>query len=154
MTVHLYDGIAVIRRDLESDQLGRAPRKIFLDMMAVKPTDVAVWCWDGQGAKQWRQAIYPAYKAKRVPQPDSVWATIKMMRNVLRYTKALQVTAPEFEADDLIAHYAQQANAASHVKIHSVDKDLSALMVNPYVTASFGLVLAAQALETIRNPEC
>ncbi|MDE2105560.1 MAG: hypothetical protein KGL39_50505 [Patescibacteria group bacterium] len=135
MTIHLYDGIAVIRRELETDEMGRAPRKIFTNMLTIPAGDVVIWCWDGAGAKAYRQAIYPNYKANRVPQPDGVWKTIQMMQDVLKHTKALQVTMAGYEADDLIAHFAKDT-APEKVLIHSIDRDLSALF-NDRVSGTF-----------------
>jgi hypothetical protein len=140
VTLHLFDGMAVIRRDLERDQLGRVPRKTLNDMFAMAPTDVPVWCWDGKGAKAWRQAIYPAYKAKRVPQPDSVFATVNMIQDALRHTRAIQACVAGFEADDLIAHYVKTFHQQMAIKIHSVDRDLSALQIYPHVTATFNQI--------------
>jgi hypothetical protein len=138
VTLHLYDGIAVVRRALETDVMGRVPRRIMNDMLSLPPRDVAVWCWDGAGAKTFRQGIFAPYKAKREPQPDGVWKTIQLIRDVLKHTRAMQVTVPTYEADDLIAHYARSAPRGTAIMIHSVDRDLSALMVNPDVKASFG----------------
>jgi hypothetical protein len=140
MTLHLFDGMAVIRRDLERDQLGRVPRKTLNAMFAMAPTDVPVWCWDGKGAKAWRQAIYPAYKAKRVPQPDSVFATVNLIQDMLKHTRAIQVRVPEYEADDLIAHYVTTFYSVMSIKIHSVDRDLSALQIYPGVSATFNQI--------------
>ena len=142
MALHLYDGIAVVRRDLESDSMGRVPRKILNDMFALPKGDVAIWCWDGKGAKAYRQRTYPAYKAKRLPQPDGVWKTITMIQDMLRHTPALQVTIPEYEADDLIAYY---VGFGVPTKIHSVDRDLSALLVSNNITATFSPINGVSA---------
>jgi hypothetical protein len=136
MTINLFDGIAVIRRDLETDDMGRAPRVLFNKMLSLPAGDIAIWCWDGAGAKKHRQAIYPPYKANREPQPSAIWKTIQMMQEVFKHTPALQVTVPTYEADDLIAHLARDCKG-QEVMIHSVDRDLSALFTLPGVKGTF-----------------
>jgi hypothetical protein len=133
--IHLYDGIAIVRRELERDDSGRAQRSLFNKMLSLPAGDVAVWCWDGRGAKAYRQAIYPLYKSKRPPQPDGVWKTISLMKDVFRHTRALQATMDGYEADDLIGHLSRDC-APEKVLIHSIDRDLSALF-NDRVSGTF-----------------
>lgn len=137
MTIHIFDGIAVVRSRLETDTTGRVPRGLFTEMLSLRPGDIAIWCWDGPGAKAHRQSLYPPYKANRVPQPSAIWKTIEMMQEVFKHTPALQVTMPTYEADDLIAHIARTCHQEQAVHIHSIDKDLSALFTYSDVTGTF-----------------
>lgn len=65
--IYIIDGMLYVRRELEKDLTGRAPRKIINAMLSMQPGDIALWCWDAPGSRQRRQELYPAYKGKRSP---------------------------------------------------------------------------------------
>jgi len=84
--------------------------------------------------KTFRSDIYADYKAHRPPPPDELIPQFALVREA---TEALNVPAVDmdgFEADDLIATYARQAEEqGAEVTIVSSDKDLMQL-VGPKVT--------------------
>lgn len=134
--LHLIDGQNYVRRMLEHDPSGRVPRKILITMQTIA-TEPVVWCWEGKGAWQTRRAIYPPYKGRRDPQPDSTWQTINLIRDMLQHTHAMQVSAPGFEADDLIAFYTRSHADKMQVHIHSNDRDFNQLRDQENVTGDF-----------------
>ncbi|WP_457300532.1 DNA polymerase I [Phyllobacterium sp. P5_D12] len=81
-----------------------------------------------------RKEIYPEYKANRSAPPEDLIPQFGLIRQA---TKAFNLPCIEkdgYEADDLIATYARQAEAAgAEVTIISSDKDLMQL-VTPMVT--------------------
>ena len=92
-----------------------------------QPTHFAV-IFDA-GAKTFRNDIYPDYKANRPPPPEELIPQFGLVRAA---TEAFSVPAIEmegFEADDLIATYAEQARTKGwQVTIVSSDKDLMQLV--------------------------
>lgn len=123
MTIHIYDAMLVIRRELEKDVTGRAPRKIFTDMVTMPSSDVAIWCWDAPGSRKTRQQIFPEYKAKRTPHPDDIWPLIHLLKQCFMHTRAIQIEIPGFEADDIIGTLVRQYPQQDKY-VHSTDGDL------------------------------
>jgi DNA polymerase-1 len=91
------------------------------------PTHVAV-IFDYSG-KSFRNDIYPDYKANRPPAPEDLVPQFPLTREA---TKAFNIACIEvegFEADDIIATLARQADAVGgRVTIISSDKDLMQLV--------------------------
>lgn len=91
------------------------------------PTHFAV-IFDASG-KTFRHDIFPAYKANRGDPPEELIPQFPLTR---RATRAFGVPAIElagYEADDLIATYARQAEAqGARVTVISSDKDLMQLV--------------------------
>jgi DNA polymerase I len=81
------------------------------------------------GEKTFRNRIYDAYKAQRPPPPQELVPQFALVREA---TEAFQVPAielPDWEADDLIASYADAAlKTGATVTIVSSDKDLMQLL--------------------------
>nr|MDP9196456.1 DNA polymerase I [Pseudomonadota bacterium] len=79
--------------------------------------------------KNWRNDVYPDYKAHRPPPPPELVPQFSLIREA---TEAFSLPAIEqegFEADDLIATYARQArDRGMQVMIVSSDKDLMQLI--------------------------
>lgn len=124
--IYIIDALFHVRRELERDVTGRAPRRIINDMLATQAGDVNIWCWDGAGAKKRRQAIFPAYKSKRLPHPDNIWPMVNLLREGLAFTPSVQITVPTYEADDVIATIVR-AYPVTNKHIRSQDRDLSQL---------------------------
>lgn len=86
-----------------------------------------------------RKQIYPQYKANRVSPPEDLIPQFSLIRHA---TKAFNLPCIEkegFEADDLIATYAQLAtNVGAKTTIISSDKDLMQL-VNTHVSLYDGM---------------
>ena len=92
-----------------------------------QPTHLAV-IFDA-GSQTFRNEIYSEYKAQRPPPPEELVPQFPLFRDAV---KAFNVTCIEmegYEADDLIATYAQDiADAGGQVTIVSSDKDLMQLV--------------------------
>ena len=79
--------------------------------------------------KTFRSDIYPAYKANRSEPPDELVPQFSLVREATTALSLPLVEAPGFEADDLIATYARNAEAAGlQTLIVSSDKDLMQLV--------------------------
>jgi DNA polymerase-1 len=79
--------------------------------------------------KNFRNEIYPEYKAHRPPPPPELVPQFALVREATRACNVPAVEMEGFEADDLIATYARQAVEAGHeVTIVSADKDLMQLI--------------------------
>ena len=86
-------------------------------------THIAV-TFDHSG-RSFRNRIYPEYKAHRPPAPPDLVPQFPLVREAVRAFNLPSVELEDFEADDLIATYARQAEAAgARVTILSSDKDL------------------------------
>lgn len=94
-----------------------------------KPTHIAV-IFDA-GSKTFRNDIYPEYKANRPPPPEDLIPQFPLCRDATRAFSVLPVELPGYEADDIIAAYAERAEAVgASVRIYSSDKDLTQLLTD------------------------
>jgi DNA polymerase-1 len=91
-----------------------------------KPTHFAV-IFDA-ARKTFRNEIYPDYKANRSEAPDDLAPQFEYIRKSVVAFNLPSVDLPNYEADDLIATYAEQILAkGAKVTIVSSDKDLMQL---------------------------
>lgn len=131
MTIHIYDAMAVLRRRFDEalpGQFGRGPRSVFNEMLAAQPGDVHLWAFEGRGAKHERQKILPGYKDRPSTMTDGLHALVDLTRQALAHTRAIQISVPRREADDVIAHLCETyGSGASDIVVHTVDRDLYAL---------------------------
>lgn len=80
-------------------------------------------------SRTFRDEIYSEYKANRPPAPEDLVPQFPLVRDATRAFNVACVEMAGFEADDLIATYARQAEAAgAEVVIVSSDKDLMQLV--------------------------
>ncbi len=92
-----------------------------------RPTHIAV-IFD-HSAKTFRNDLYSEYKANRPPPPEDLVPQFPLVREATRAFNVACIEMEGFEADDLIATYARQAEAAgAEVIIVSSDKDLMQLV--------------------------
>jgi DNA polymerase-1 len=92
-----------------------------------EPSHLAV-IFDYSG-KSFRNDIYPDYKAHRPPAPEDLVPQFPLIRDATRAFGTPCIEMEGFEADDLIATYARQAEAkGAKVTIVSSDKDLMQLV--------------------------
>lgn len=92
-----------------------------------KPSHLAV-IFDA-GRKTFRNDIYPEYKAHRPPAPDDLIPQFQIIRDAVVAFNLPSIQLEGFEADDIIATYAKQAEAQGYrVTIVSSDKDLMQLV--------------------------
>jgi len=76
-----------------------------------------------------RNEIYPEYKANRPPPPEELIPQFELVRDATRALNLPCIEMDGFEADDIIATYAREAEAAgAEVVIVSSDKDLMQLV--------------------------
>ncbi len=91
------------------------------------PTHIAV-IFDA-GRATFRNEIYPQYKAHRPPAPEELVPQFPLIRNAVTAFNIASIEQDGFEADDIIATYAVQAQrAGADVTIVSSDKDLMQLV--------------------------
>jgi DNA polymerase I len=96
---------------------------------ADQPTHLAV-IFDASG-NTFRNDIYPMYKANRPPAPEDLVPQFPMIREATRAFGLPCIEMVGYEADDLIATYARQAEAlGAKVRILSSDKDLMQLITD------------------------
>ena len=101
------------------------------------PTHVAV-IFDA-GRENFRNAIYPQYKAHRPPAPEELVPQFPLIRDAVKAFNVACIEQEGFEADDLIATYARDVVArGGDVTIVSSDKDLMQL-VQPGVVMLDGM---------------
>jgi len=83
------------------------------------------------GRKTFRNDIYPDYKAHRPPAPDDLVPQFQIIHEAVEAFNLPSIKLAGYEADDIIATYAKQAEAAGHrVTIVSSDKDLMQLVTD------------------------
>lgn len=99
--------------------------------VGVKPTHLSI-IFD-KSEVTFRNEIFPDYKGTRKEAPDDLVPQFPLMRRAVEALGLFPVEQAGFEADDIIATYAKEAEAAgSDVLIISADKDLMQL-VSPTV---------------------
>ncbi len=95
--------------------------------VGVTPTHFAV-IFD-HSSKTFRNDLYPEYKANRSAPPEDLIPQFSLIRKATEAFNLPCIELPGYEADDLIATYARQAEAAgADVTIISSDKDLMQLV--------------------------
>ncbi|WP_029003641.1 DNA polymerase I [Azorhizobium doebereinerae] len=95
--------------------------------LGIRPTHLAI-IFD-KSEDSFRKEIYPRYKANRSDPPDELIPQFPLMREAVKAFGLIPVEMARYEADDLIATYARQAQAAgADVLIVSADKDLMQLI--------------------------
>ncbi len=86
-------------------------------------------CIFDRGRTTFRNDIYPEYKAHRLPPPEDLIPQFKLVRDATEAFNVPAIGLEGYEADDIIATYARQAEARGwEVTIVSSDKDLMQLV--------------------------
>ena len=95
----------------------------------VKPTHLGI-VFD-KSEDSFRKEIYPDYKAHRPDAPEDLKSQMPLMRDAVRAFGLHAIEMERYEADDLIATYARQAEKrGAGVIIVSSDKDLMQLVTD------------------------
>ena len=95
--------------------------------VGVTPTHFAV-IFD-YSSKTFRKELYPEYKANRAAPPEDLVPQFGLIREATRAFNLPCIETEGYEADDLIATYARQAEkVGADVTIISSDKDLMQLV--------------------------
>ena len=124
--IRLYDGNNQFRIRLETDPTGLTVRNFYNEVMSCQ--DLVVFCWDGFDCNKRRRDLYPKYKVGRQPPADRVFESMKLFKQVLKMSNAIQVEVPRYEADDLIATLALKYQYHDRVHIYSNDGDFVQLV--------------------------
>jgi len=91
------------------------------------PTHIAV-IFDFSG-KTFRNEFFPQYKAHRPPAPEDLVPQFPLTRAATRAFSIMSIEQEGFEADDIIATYAQDVKKnGGRATIVSTDKDLMQLV--------------------------
>ncbi|MBN2583313.1 MAG: DNA polymerase I [Planctomycetes bacterium] len=99
-----------------------------LKVLRDKQPDYLVAVYDGP-EETFRKKAYADYKVTRKPMPDDLVPQIDRSKEILRALGVRVVEAPGYEADDLVALFAEQARRdGCQVVIVSRDKDLMQLL--------------------------
>lgn len=142
MSLYLVDGHALayrsyyafIRRPLvnskgiETSAVFGFTKTIFQLLEEFDPTHVAV-VFDSREAT-FREALFEDYKANRPKMPESLSEQLPRIFDVLEAMQIPVLTAPGYEADDIIATLATRNEADGPVWIVSGDKDLFQVVSN------------------------
>ena len=121
--IRIYDGNNFVRLALEADFTGRGARTIYEQIEAT--SGVVLFVWDGEGGNRKRREFYPEYKRNRKPLKQDIYVGFDMVEDVLKFSKAIQIKVPGYEADDVIATLARTyAQANDQVSIYSNDADM------------------------------
>ena len=80
--------------------------------------------------KNFRNEIYKDYKANRAEAPDDLAPQFEYIRKSVKAFNLPSIELLNYEADDLIATYAKQAESGATVTVISSDKDLMQLVSN------------------------
>lgn len=95
--------------------------------LGVKPTHLAMIL--DKSENSFRKALYQPYKANRAAPPEDLVPQFPLFRECIRAFGLPAIEQDTYEADDLIATYAEQAKArGADVLIISADKDLMQLV--------------------------
>ena len=103
--------------------------KLLLNSMLRGETPILIHCLDAPG-KSFRNDLYPDYKAHRPPIPLDLVPQFNLINKAVKAYGMIQIQAPGFEADDVIATLATKGSQIEglDVKILSGDKDLMQLV--------------------------
>jgi len=94
----------------------------------IKEHGKMIVCWEGRKSTQWRQSIYPFYKANRDKMKGedyykNVVKTIPSIINILKYYPVKQLEVEFAEADDVIFSLSEHYHDKEEVLIISTDGD-------------------------------
>lgn len=132
LPVWLFDCNNYVRRRHEVDTSGLVLRNLFNE--AFHSPNPIIYVFDGKNSKASRKALYPEYKANRIPAPDAFYATLGMFKELMGHTNKISLEIEGYEADDVIATLVRN-NPGTIMKIFSNDGDFMQLC-NDFVTMS------------------
>lgn len=121
--INVYDGNNVMMRAMTTQVMPGQVRTSLRQRVAAA-TGADIFVWDGYNHNARRSTIYPRYKAQRVPQAEDIFSQIKLFKELLTLTPAIQITCDGWEADDVIATLATHGHA---MRIHTNDLDYAQL---------------------------
>jgi 5'-3' exonuclease len=136
--IDIYDGNNVMLRALTTVPL-KGMKSMSLreryQHAATAPAGTQIWCWDGFAHNERRRDLYPRYKTNRTPMAEDMFAQIKLWKEMLTHSPAIQVECEGWEADDVVSTLARQfAARGTAVTLHTNDLDYRQLEELPTVT--------------------
>lgn len=125
--IHLYDGNNIMRRQFTETTWGKTESmslRMRYEHACAQPPGTQIWCWDGFKHNERRREIYPLYKTNRSATPEDIFAQIKLFRDAMKHSLAIQIEVAGWEADDvigtLVRRFAKQGTATT---VHTNDMD-------------------------------
>lgn len=136
MNLHLIDGNNVLRRMFETEGPYWAVQAYIQASQGVSGHGQIIWVWDGEGAKKYRQEIWPAYKMSS-DSTDEFYLFMDKFRELLKHSKAMQIRIPGYEADDVISEICRMKEPETRIFIDSNDQDYRQLLIHSGVTLDY-----------------
>lgn len=123
-TLIVVDGNNYFRRKAATTLDGSPVRFCFHDLHNKDATVICVW--DGFNATKKRKELYPEYKAKRNKEGlEDIYASQKLLQQLLELSKVTQIRVDGFEGDDVIAYLVERYRKQfAKIYIESNDQDL------------------------------
>lgn len=123
--IDIYDGNNIMRRTYERKyampgESAMTLRMRFEQTCAALPGS-QIWVWDGKEHNARRQEIYPRYKTNRTPMGEDVYAQVRLWREVLRHSHAVQIEVHGWEADDVIGTLVRKMPGKARVHTNDMD---------------------------------
>jgi 5'-3' exonuclease len=127
MTIQIYDGQNVMRRAFERKAYMPGERPMSMRMRFEQTCAAApgsqIWVWDGRDHNERRKDIYPQYKGNREPGSEDVFSQIRLWREVLKHSHAIQIEVHGWEADDVIGTLVRRIGGKVPVEVFTNDMD-------------------------------
>lgn len=127
--ITITDGNNYFRRLAEKDPTGMPIRTVLNDI--ARADHLQIWAFDGYNANKRRRDVFPSYKVGRAGPKDGFFEAVDLLKKVLPHTRAMYVTVPTYEADDVIATMCKSLTGRIHIR--STDKDYLQL-INDRIT--------------------
>lgn len=132
--INIYDANAYLRSDLNrQDGVATLSPRLVYDAanFAAIPQ---LWVWDGANNNDRRRRVFPGYKIRDYTGQEDIFSGLKLYRELLSLSRAVQIDVPQWEADDVCATLAKRFAAAGQpVTIHTNDFDFHQLTVSPLI---------------------
>jgi 5'-3' exonuclease len=109
--------------------------------------DEVVHVYDHDWRPLARTEIYAGYKSKRPADPDGLPQQFDLLRRVLSLTSMGQAQARDWEAEDAIAAFCEDAGQDDRIEIVSGDRDLIQLVRDPVIKLLFTVRGVSELLE-------
>ena len=94
-----------------------------------KPNHIIV-AWESPGTPSWRRELYSAYKRGRGRLNSQFIYQLNDIQKLLFLFDIIQYSAPNNEADDVLAAYMKSNGYCENVLIYTVDKDIMQLVTD------------------------
>lgn len=120
-SMRIIDGNNLLHRIAESARGIHPVRFLYTRFVSLPETTLIVW--DGPYANKRRQEIFPGYKQNRRPKEESQYRFFDIAKGVLRFTPAIQIECPGWEADDVIGTLVEKYHQGRNLIVETNDGD-------------------------------